>query len=168
MVTNLIKLMSLIKEQEKDFQEKCVLLTIYSKNKTAIEVNSPSHKESLEFNSADFQETLDEISRLEEEIIKNKSILFERNNSLKLPNGKTIQSAINVISIKKTLLKNLEYIKDIKITKERITEVNNSYYIQTEPSFDTFSINNKIEQLKQEIIDTEFEISKLNSIEFEI
>ena len=168
MKTNLINLMSLVKEEEAKLKDNCYLLGIYKENKNTIEVKEPFHREELENHSKKFKDIYNEILDLEMEIAKNKSIIFEKNNSLKLPNGDTIQKTLNIINNKKMILKSLESIKDTKTKKERVTEVNNSYYVETTPSFDVEEINTKINYLKVEILDLEFEISKLNSQEFEI
>ena len=85
-----------------------------------------------------------------------------------MPNGDTIQKTLNIISNKKILLRNLEPLLKITTKKERVTEVNNSYWIKTFPAFDVDHIKSIISQLKSDIMDLEFEISKLNSEEFEI
>lgn len=167
MKTNLINLMTLVKEQEMEFKDSCYLLASYSKNRNAIEVTN-QQTEFLEDNTQIFSETMNKILKLEREINKNKAIIFEKNNSLTLPNGDTIQKTLNIISNKKILLRNLEPLVKITTKKERVTEVNNSYWIKTFPAFDMTCIKLTIDQLKSDILGLEFEISKLNSEEFEI
>ena len=167
MKTNLITLMTLAKEQEMEYKDSCYSLASYSKNRNAIEVTN-QQTESLEDNTQIFSETMNRILELEREINKNKAIIFEKNNSLTLPKGDTIQKTLNIISNKKILLRNLEPLVKITTKKERVTEVNNSYWIKTFPAFDMNGIKSIISQLKSDIINLEFEISKLNSEEFEI
>lgn len=102
MKTNLINLMTLVKEQEMEYKDSCYLLASYSKNRNAIEVTN-QQTESLEDNTQIFSETMNKILELEREINKNKAIIFEKNNSLTLPNGDTIQKTLNIISNKKNL-----------------------------------------------------------------
>ena len=158
MKTNLINLMTLVKEQEMEYKDSCYSLASYSKNRNAIEVTN-QQTESLEDNTQIFSETMNRILELEREINKNKAIIFEKNNSLTLPNGDTIQKTLNIISNKKILLRNLEPLVKITTKKERVTEVNNSYWINTFPAFDMNGIKSIISQLKSDIINLEFEIS---------
>lgn len=167
MKTNLINLMTLVKEQEMEYKDSCYSLVSYSKNRNAIEVTN-QQTESLEDNTQIFSEIMNKILKLEKEIDKNKAIIFKKNNSLTLPNGDTIQKTLNIISNKKILLRNLEPLVKITTKKERVTEANNSYWIKTFPAFDMNYIKSIISQLKSDIINLEFEISKLNSEEFEI
>ena len=53
-------------------------------------------------------------------------------------------------------------------TKTRITEVNNSYFECHNLNYDSKDIQKRIDEITKEIEATDFEISKLNSIEFEI
>ena len=52
--------------------------------------------------------------------------------------------------------------------KQRITEVNNSYFQIQEINYNQEDIKSQIQQLDAKIRNTDFEISKLNSIEFDI
>ena len=53
-------------------------------------------------------------------------------------------------------------------SKQRFTEVNNSYFQIQEINYNQNEIKSRIQQLDDRIRNTDFEISKLNSIEFEI
>ena len=53
-------------------------------------------------------------------------------------------------------------------SKVRITEVNNSYFEETSVNFDIKALKEKNQELEKVIYQTDFEISKLNSVEFEI
>ena len=55
-----------------------------------------------------------------------------------------------------------------KDSKKRITAVNNSYFDCYEVNYDSDEIRKKSKELEKQIQRTDFEISKLNSIEFEI
>ena len=52
--------------------------------------------------------------------------------------------------------------------KQRVTEVNNSYFQIQEINYNQEEIKSQIQQLDAKIRSTDFEISKLNSIEFDI
>ena len=53
-------------------------------------------------------------------------------------------------------------------SKERVTEVNNSYYLSKELAFNKENLEEKREILENEISQMEFEISKFNSETFEV
>ena len=66
-------------------------------------------------------------------------------------------------------MKNLyKYLLEQKNTKNRITEVNNSYFECKNVNFDAEKIKEEYDELEKKIQDTDFEISKLNSIEFDL
>ena len=52
--------------------------------------------------------------------------------------------------------------------KRRVTEVNNSYFECKTVNFDIDEIKNELMVIESKIQNTDFEISKLNSIEFDI
>ena len=56
----------------------------------------------------------------------------------------------------------------LKNTKKRVTEVNNSYFESKTLNFDQSKLKKRLEEIDSEIQKTDFEISKLNSIEFNI
>ena len=70
------------------------------------------------------------------------------------------------------------YLRKMKLTydnmltfrniKRRVTEVNNSYFECKTVNFDIDEIKNELMVIESKIQNTDFEISKLNSIEFEI
>ena len=53
-------------------------------------------------------------------------------------------------------------------SKKRVTEVNNSYFECKTVNFDSKQLRERLEEIDNEIQKTDFEISKLNSIEFDI
>jgi len=85
-----------------------------------------------------------------------------------LPDGRTIQEAL----VDNTNLRKMKSLYNYLITqknvKKRVTEVNNSYFECKTVNFDIEKIRKEYEILEKKIQDTDFEISKLNSIEFEI
>ena len=122
----------------------------------------------VEDNKKDFDEELSEVNRLANEISKLKSILYEKNNSFKLSDGRTIQSAIVENSNLRKLKDNLQTLLNYRNLKQRVTEVNNSYFQIQEINYNQEEIKSQIQQLDEKIRNTDFEISKLNSIEFDI
>ena len=100
-------------------------------------------------------------------LTKLKKFQFIKNNSLKLNDGRTIQQAISDNNYLRKLKNFYNSIVNNRSTKQRITEVNNSYFECRNLNYDVKEIRNKIEKITQEIETTEFEISKLNSIEFD-
>ena len=122
----------------------------------------------VEDNKKDFQEELAEVERLSKEITKLKSILYEKNNSFKLSDDRTIQSAIVENSNLRKLKDNLQTLLNYRNLKQRVTEVNNSYFQIQEINYNQEEIKSQIQQLDLKIRNTDFEISKLNSIEFDI
>ena len=97
-----------------------------------------------------------------------KRIISEKNNELRLNNGRTIQSTLIEISNKRKLLGLIQSLLRKNPSKERITEVNNSYFLSKELAFDKNQLQDEERDLIEEIKTLEFEISVLNSQTFEI
>lgn len=116
----------------------------------------------------EFNDTLEELIETVNKITKLKTILYEKNNLFKLSDGRTIQDAIT----QNTYLRRVKFIYDsilaYRDVTKRVTEVNNSYFEVKKVNFDVDDIKKKQEEISKIIQDTDFEISKLNSIEFEI
>ena len=115
-----------------------------------------------------FEEELKEYKENLKKITKLKSILYQKNNEFTLSNGITIQEAIVKNANNRKLKSTYDYIMNYKNTKTRETEVNNSYFECKTVNYDENIIKNEIIKLEKEIQNIDFEISKLNSIEFEI
>ncbi len=166
MKINLSALMNLISEEEKQYNTLSYSIKNHVYNITIQELDGRTNI--IEDNACDFNEELTEIKRLSKEISLLKKILYEKNNSLKLNDGRSIQTAIvdnaNARKLKNTLESFLSY----RNSKSRITEVNNSYFEVREINFKIEEIKNEIKLLDKTIQNTDFEISKLNSQEFEI
>lgn len=166
MKINLSSLMCLIDENEKQYSSLFFALKKHVLNTSIQELNGTINV--VEDNKKDFQEELAEVKRLSKEITKFKSILYEKNNSFKLSDGRTIQSAIVENSNLRKLKDNLQTLLNYRNLKQRITEVNNSYFQIQEINYNQEDIKSQIQQLDAKIRNTDFEISKLNSIEFDI
>ena len=126
MKINLSSLMCLIDENEKQYSSLFFALKKHVLNTSIQELNGTINV--VDDNKKDFQEELAEVKRLSKEITKFKSILYEKNNSFKLSDGRTIQSAIVENSNLRKLKDNLQTLLNYRNLKQRITEVNNSYF----------------------------------------
>ena len=135
-------------------------------NTSIIEIDGKTNiikenKETFEFNFKEIEKSVKELSKL-------KTILYEKNNQFKLTDGRSIQQAI-VDNANLRKLKSLyEQLLLLKNSKRRVTEVNNSYFECKELNFDFNELREKLREIDNKIQNTDFEISKLNSIEFEI
>lgn len=166
MKTNISGLMSIIAENEK----KLTYITNYLEerifNETIIELNG--NKNVVKDYKLDFESFLQEQENIIKRITYLKKTLYEKNNSFKLSDGRTIQSAIidnTYLRREKTFYDNLLTYKN---SKKRMTEVNNSYFDSYEVNYNPDEVKEKVKILEEKIQQTDFEISKLNSIEFEI
>ena len=166
MKINLSSLMCLIDENERQYSSLFFALKKHVLNTSIQELNGTTNI--VEDNKKDFQEELAEVERLSKEITQLKSILYEKNNSFKLSDGRTIQSAIVENSNLRKLKDNLQTLLNYRNLKQRVTEVNNSYFQIQEINYNQEEIKSQIQQLDLKIRNTDFEISKLNSIEFDI
>ena len=61
-----------------------------------------------------------------------------------------------------------EQLIHFKSSKKRFSEVNNSYFECKSVNFEIASIRKRLKEIDKIIQNTDFEISRLNSIEFEI
>ena len=109
-----------------------------------------------------------EIEKISKELSRLKAILYEKNNEFKLSDGRTIQQAIVDNTNLRKLKTTYENLLLLKNTKKRVTEVNNSYFESKTLNFDQSKLKKRLEEIDSEIQKTDFEISKLNSIEFNI
>lgn len=166
MKTNLTALMNLISENEKRYSQLCYSIKNNVYNTTIQELDGRVNV--IEDNKEDFELELQEIERLNKEITNLKSILYLKNNSFKLSDGRTIQSAIVDNNNARNLKATLENLLNYRNNKKRVTEVNNSYFEVREVNYNLNDIKEKIMELDKSIQETDFEISKLNSIEFKI
>lgn len=166
MKTNLSNLMNIVAEDERKFNEYAAELRQYVYNISIQELNGTVNV--IEDYNEGFTRTFSEYKKLQEKIIKMKSVLYEKNNTFKLPDGRTIQEAIVENTILRKMKTTYEILLSQKNSKRRITEVNNSYFECKMINFDIENIREEYQVLEKKIQDTDFEISKLNSIEFEV
>lgn len=166
MKTNLSNLMNIVVEEERKFSSYGYELKEYAYNTSTQELDGTVNI--IEDYKEDFTKDFEEYKKTQEKITKIKSMIFQKNNTFKLPDGRTIQEAL-VDNTNLRKMKNLyNYLLSQKSVKKRVTEVNNSYFECKIINFDINQIREEYEILEKKIQDTDFEISKLNSIEFEI
>lgn len=166
MKLNLTTLMSKINEEEENLNNLMsnIRLHIFS---TSIKELDGSET-ILEDYKSDLTEELKNLEETYELLTKLKKLQFEKNNYYKLDDGRTIQQAISDNNYLRKLKNFYSSIVNNRSTKTRITEVNNSYFECHNLNYDSKDIQKRIDEITKEIEATDFEISKLNSIEFEI
>lgn len=165
MKTNLVDLMSKVSQLESEFTELSYELQTQSMNVTVIELDGQS--QDLEFYPY-FKDDFNRYIELGNEITKLKGIIFERNNSLKLKNGNTIQKTIAEIQNKRKILNLVKKLAKQNPSKKRTSETNNSYFTSRELAYDKDMMVDLQNKLTTEIQDLELEISQLNAETFEI
>ena len=166
MKTNISTLMNLISEEERCLNSKSYTIKGYAVNTSVEELDGrintiEDNKESFDLDLEAIEKSINELSRL-------KTILYEKNNQFKLNDGRSIQQAI----VDNTNLRKLKTVYEqlllLKNSKKRVIEVNNSYFECKTVNFNSKQITEKLEKIDNKIQETDFEISKLNSVEFEI
>ncbi len=166
MKTNLSNLMSILVEEERKFSSYGYELKDHAYNTSIQELDGKINI--IEDYKEDFTKEFEEYKNTQKRITKIKSVIYEKNNSYKLPDGRTIQEAL----VDNTNLRKMKtlynYLITQRSTKKRVTEVNNSYFESKTINYDINKIKSEYQELEKKIQDTDFEISKLNSIEFEI
>ncbi len=166
MKTNLSTLMSIVAEEERKFSEYGYEVSNYAYNVSIQELDGKVNI--IEDHTKDFNKQFEEYKSIQKKITKIKSIIYEKNNKLKLPDGRNIQEAI----VDNTNLRKMKALYssllDKRNSKKRVTEVNNSYFECKTLNYDIEEINREKELIEKKIQNTDFEISKLNSIEFEV
>ncbi|MBF0987249.1 MAG: hypothetical protein HXK72_02780 [Clostridiales bacterium] len=166
MKTNISALMNLISEVEKNLSSKIYSIEDYALNISIEELDGKVNL--VEDNKEIFNLNLEEIEKASKELSRLKAILYEKNNEFKLSDGRTIQQAIVDNTNLRKLKTTYENLLLLKNTKKRVTEVNNSYFESKTLNFDQNKLKKRLEEIDSEIQKTDFEISKLNSVEFSI
>lgn len=166
MKTNISALMSLISEEERYLNCRSYTIKGYAINTSVEELDGRINV--VEDNKEAFDLDLKEIERSANELSRLKAILYEKNNEFKLNDGRSIQQAIVDNTNLRKLKSTYEQLLLLKNSKKRVTEVNNSYFECKTVNFDSNQLRQKLEEIDNKIQKTDFEISKLNSVEFEI
>ena len=166
MKTNISALMSLISEEERYLNSRSYTIKGYAINTSVEELDGRINV--VEDNKEAFNLDLKEIERSANELSRLKAILYKKNNEFKLNDGRSIQQAIVDNTNLRKLKSTYEQLLLLKNSKKRVTEVNNSYFECKTVNFDSNQLRQKLEEIDNKIQKTDFEISKLNSVEFEI
>lgn len=166
MKINLSSLMCLVNEKEKKYSTCLYSLKQHVFNSSIQELNGTTNI--IEDNKKDFEEEMLEVKQLASEICVLKATLYEKNNSFKLSDGRSIQAAIVENTNLRKLRDCLKSLLNYRNSKQRVTEVNNSYFQIQEINYNVEEVKARIQELDTKIQNTDFEISKLNSIEFEM
>lgn len=165
METNLVDLMSRVSQLESEYSDMAYTLMCHSMNIRIIELDGNS--QILE-EYPNFKDDFEEFCELGDEITRLKGIIFEKNNSLTLRNGDTIQKTLIDIKNKRKQLELVKKLAKQTPSKRRTSETNNSYFTSKELAYDKDKMEGLQEKLTTEILNLELEISQLNSIMFEI
>ena len=166
MKINISGLMNIIAEEERKFNalSNSLRTNIYS---TSIqELNGTINV--IDDYKDEFNRDLEDYSNTMERISKLKAILYNKNNNFKLSDGRTIQEAIIDNANLRKMKATYEMLINFRDNKRRVTEVNNSYFECKTLNYDINKIKEKLKIIDSKLQETDFEISKLNSIEFEI
>ena len=166
MKLNLTTLMSKINEEEENLNNLMSNIRLHIFSTSIKELDGSETR--LEDYRSDLTEELKNLEETYELLTKLKKLQFEKNNSYKLDDACTIQQAISDNNYLRKLKNFYSSIVNNRSTKTRITEVNNSYFECHNLNYDSKDIQKRIDEITKEIEATDFEISKLNSIEFEI
>lgn len=166
MKTNISALMNLISEEERCISSRIYIIKDLSINTTVEELDGRVNV--IEDNKETFDLELKELEKNISRLSKLKALLYEKNNSFKLTDGRTIQQAIVDNTNLRKIKNAYEQLLLSKNSKRRVTEVNNSYFECKSINFDINEIKKKLKEVEDKIQKTDFEISKLNSMEFEI
>ena len=166
MKINISGLMNIIAEEERKFNalSNSLRTNIYS---TSIqELNGTINV--IDDYKDEFNRDLEDYSNTMERISKLKAILYSKNNNFKLSDERTIQEAIIDNANLRKMKATYEMLINFRDNKRRVTEVNNSYFECKSLNYDINKIKEELKIIDSKIQETDFEISKLNSIEFEI
>ena len=166
MKTNLSNLMSIVSEEERKFSNYGWSLRTYAYTTAIQELDGQVNI--TENYKKDFENSFQELKKSEEKIITIKKIIYEKNNKLKLTDGRTIQEAIVESTVLRKMKSYYDALLEKRNSKKRIAEVNNSYFECKTLNYDIEKIQNEHDEIEKRIQNTDFEISKLNSIEFDV
>lgn len=166
MKTNILTIMNLISEEERYLNSRMCTIKGYAINTLVEELDGKVNV--IEDNKEAFDMDIQELERSAEELSRLKTILYEKNNQFKLTDGRSIQQAIVDNANLRKLKSVYEQLLLLKNSKKRVTEVHNSYFECRTVNFDSKELRKRLDEIDNEIQKTDFEISRLNSVEFEI
>lgn len=166
MKTNLSNLMQIVSEEERKFSNYGFSLRSYAFTTLTQELDGKVNI--IEDYKSDFENAYEELKKAQEKIIKIKKAIYEKNNQLKLEDGRTIQEALVENAVLRKVKSSYEALLERRGSKRRVTEVNNSYFECKNLNYDLAKIKSEYDAIESKIQHTDFEISKLNSVEFDI
>ena len=166
MKTNISAIMNLISEEERYLNSRMYTIKGYAINTSVEELDGRTNV--IEDNKEAFDLDMEELERSAKELSRLKTILYEKNNQFKLTDGRSIQQAIVDNANLRKLKSVYEQLLLLKNSKKRVTEVHNSYFECRTVNFDSKELKKRLDKIDNEIQKTDFEISRLNSVEFGI
>ena len=166
MKTNIQALMNKIAEEEKALLDITTSMKGHVINTTIEELDGK--KNVTEDYKKEYKDEEIKLEELIKEIINLKKTLHQKNNEFTLKDGRTIQEAIVENTYLRRLKQVYESFSNYKSKKSRISEYHDAYFECREINFDKEKVKDRIKELERKIEETDFEITKCNSLEFEI
>lgn len=165
MKTNISSLMIMLSNKESELASAKSDILDYAVNTSIQELDGTVNV--TEDYKEDFDEAYAKVDNLVKEITKIKATINAKNNEFKLSDGRSIQEAIAENGVLRKVRTTYKSLLTRKASKRRETEVNNSYFECRILNFNSKELKEKIEELDKKIENTDFEIARLNSVEFE-
>ena len=166
MKTNISNLMNIIADEEKKLLDLQTSIKNHLVNTTIMELTGK--KNVTEDYKQEFDEEYQELEEKYQRIINLKNLLSQKNAELKLTDGRSIQQAINENSYLRRLKAIYDGFLPYKERTTRVSEYNDAYFECRAIKYNRKEVIEKINHLQQKIQTTDFEIAKLNSLEFNI
>lgn len=165
MKTNLSNVMIEVKKDQDELSEIEYYLNRNNTNRSTIEL---SGNEVILEKVEDFNDKMDRADYLVDRIAYLKSVIAEKNSKAILFNNLSVAGNLDLLAKLRMRIETYQRLLSIKETKKRVAEVNNSYYLHSVPVFNREEIETKKKSTEVLIQSIELEISKANSVEFEI
>lgn len=116
----------------------------------------------------DFDERFNRYMKIIEIIPTLKGIIDQKNNDFKLNNGLTIKQAILQNQYYRSAVKMLDILSEAKNSTDRFSNSGDSYYEITTLAYEPKVMKEKAKEIREKLLQTESEITKLNSVPFEV
>lgn len=165
MKTNISNIMNEIKKDQEELSNIEYYVRRNNVQKSTIELTG---NEVILEEVEDFNDKMERADYLVNRISYLKFVMSKRNNETILSNGMSVAGNLDLLSKLRTRIETYQELLQVKETKRRVTEVNNSYYLHSVPVFNRNEIESKKTDTEHQIQQIELEISKTNSIEFDI
>lgn len=166
MKTNLTNIMANLKEAQREFNNIEWYLRSHNSNTEVKELNGNSElMETVE----DFEEKWNRATVLMARISYLKGVIAEQNvKNMVKTTGTNVTTALALLASMRERLNTINQLMEVKLTKRRISEKDNAYYLVKTPVFDLNYIKKCKEKLTEQIEAIELEISGFNSQMIEI